>query len=50
VVNLSNIQGLMIHCDVTTGYNTLASTELDHTNQTITKYTPDGKQKYVTTS
>ena len=48
VIN-ANIQGLMIHCDITTGNNTLASTELDHTNQAVSKYTSDGKQKYVTT-
>ncbi|XP_065919109.1 fidgetin-like protein 1 isoform X2 [Dysidea avara] len=41
------LKGLMIHCDITTGNNTLASTELDHTNQAVSKYTPDGKQKKV---
>ena len=35
----------MIHCDITTGNNTVGNTEMDHTNQAIMKYTPDGKQK-----
>ena len=38
-------QGVMVHCDMTTGNNTLANTDKDHTNQSVTKYTPDGKQK-----
>ena len=38
-------QSLMVHCDITTGNNTVSNTEMDHTNQAITKYTPDGKPK-----
>ena len=34
----------MVHCDITTGNNTLAITDKDHTNQMVTKYT-DGKLK-----